>query len=187
MYRQLRLSLVIPIIMALVVVTTSCATGPRIEYDQQADFSRYKTFNWLEPAQQEVEDPILDSQLLAKRVASSTKGVMAVLGYTMTSDAPDMLVTYHTASKEKLRSPRFGVGVGYSRYYHHWRSSVIFGNSVESYEQGILIIDVVDASTNNLVWRGWETSLLSQRNFSEEAVNKAVNKILLEFPPAYVR
>ena len=50
-----------------------------------------------------------------------------------------------------------------------------------------MVLDVVDARTNELIWRGWATDELDD-DPTPEAVQKyvreAVEKILEEFPPA---
>ncbi len=70
-------------------------------------------------------------------------------------------------------------GLGYGPYYGSSR--------VREYLQAQLVLDVVDARTNELIWRGWATDYLDD-NPTPEAVRKyvkaAVEKILEKFPPA---
>ena len=57
---------------------------------------------------------------------------------------------------------------------------------VTEYEEGTLLIDIIDASGNGLLWRGSGSTRLSGSATPEkrkERVNTAVAKILEQFPP----
>ena len=166
------------------LLLSGCAAQVRTEYDIGTDFSEYKRFTWVTPEVREIEDPILDSELLTDRVRTSVRAVLARRGFTEAEEGADFFITYHTASKEKLRSSPFSVGIGYGRHYGRWGHSVLFdGPDIRSYEEGVLILDIINCSQNKLVWRGWDTSLVNQRNYSAAAVRQAVEQILAEFPP----
>ena len=54
------------------------------------------------------------------------------------------------------------------------------------YEEGTLVIDMIDARTNQLVWRGMvKDTILDFHNINEvdETVVKNVSELLAEFPP----
>ncbi|CAN5139752.1 DUF4136 domain-containing protein [soil metagenome] len=170
---------------ALVAAIAISACGPNIqvEKDPTANLRDYDSFSWVAPEKQDVRDPILDSELLSKKVRRAIYQTLSSRGFEATETNPDFYVTYHTASKEKLRSSGFDVGIGYSRFDPRWGYSAVFGQpDVESYEEAVLIIDVIDAESDTLVWRGWETGRLSRDRFSEEAVARAVEDILSRFP-----
>lgn len=174
----------IPTLCVFLCLLTACGANIKTEFDQNTDFSDYHRFSWIAPERTEVSDPILDSQLLSERVHRAVTQVLGDKGYQRVSDAPDFLITYHTASKSKLRTSPFSVSFGYSRFYSPWEHSVIFNDpQMESYEEGILMLDVTDAHTNRLIWRGWDRSILTQENFSDEAIMSSVTDILARFPP----
>jgi hypothetical protein len=53
------------------------------------------------------------------------------------------------------------------------------------YREGTLIIDLMDASNKNLLWRGWGTSVIDGPiDLTEKQINDAVTKILKAFPPS---
>ena len=54
---------------------------------------------------------------------------------------------------------------------------------VTTYTEGTLVIDIIDAGTNELVWRGSAVSPMSDETYDAKDINKAVEKILEEFPP----
>ena len=57
---------------------------------------------------------------------------------------------------------------------------------VSQYDEGTLVIDVVDMAKQELVWRGIGTGVLSENPSVEERtanINYAVTEILTQFPP----
>ena len=49
---------------------------------------------------------------------------------------------------------------------------------IEEYKDGTIIIDLVDAKDNQLIWRGWGQMEVDEANISEAEVNKIVTNIL---------
>lgn len=177
-------------------LTLAACAGTRVatDYDPEASFQSLETFAWLEPTSADVEDPLLDSALLTRKVASSVARTLLERGYSRTDSAADadFLVTYHTSSREKLRDRGgLSVGIGLGRgWYPGYRGSVFLGDHyfprIESYQEGALIIDVLDGRTRELIWRGWIKSPVDARNYTNEAIDAAVREILDRFPPGYV-
>jgi len=171
--------------LSIFLLFSGCASQVKMEYDASTDFSGYKHFTWVDPEIREIESPILDSELLTDRVKASVKEVLTQRGYIEASEGADFFITYHTASKEKLKSSHFSVGVGYGHYYGRWGQSVIFdGPDIRSYEEGVPILDIINSSNDKLVWRSWNTSLVTQKNYSPIAVKQSVEDILSAFPPS---
>ena len=54
---------------------------------------------------------------------------------------------------------------------------------VESYKEGTLIIDLVDAERRELVWRGTATGAVSDLTQAEKKLFGAVGRIFEAFPP----
>jgi hypothetical protein len=57
---------------------------------------------------------------------------------------------------------------------------------VNEWEEGTLIIDIIDPRKNELMWRGTGTALIDENVSAEEdqeGLNDAVAKILKAFPP----
>lgn len=172
----------------------ACA-GSRVatDYDGSARFDTLQTFAWLDPVVDDVEDPVLDSQLLTRKVQRSVADALMQRGYSQTEHAvdADFLVTYHTASRERLRDRGgFSIGLGIGRPWRHGYGSVYMGDSyfprIEGYQEGTLIIDILDAGNRDLLWRGWVRNTVDTRNYTDEAIAAAVNEIIAEFPPGYV-
>lgn len=169
------------------VLLAGCATRPPHEFDSAANFTAFKTFKWLEPAyggeDVTVSHPVLQSPLLGQRVERAAIAALEAKGFRQVEDNPDFLVTFHTAESETERHHGGYVQLGYGRFSPHWGSAVLLDMTPRNFKEGTLIIDIVDASTEDLVWRGWRDAYLTQRNFNEEQVNETVRYILSAFPP----
>lgn len=169
-----------------------CAATPNVEYDQEVRFSEYRTFAWAPPEQGDVEDPVLDSGLLDRRVQRAVSSVLTERGFEQVDpEEADFLVTYHTATRERMSSSNVRVhltyGYGYP-YYPAWYGSryypyAPYTRDSHSYREGTLMIDIVDRDEEQLIWRGWRSGEVRQSRYSEEQVLAQVRSILSDFPP----
>jgi hypothetical protein len=57
---------------------------------------------------------------------------------------------------------------------------------VVSYEAGTLVLDIIDARTNRLIWRGWAQGsvkdMLDNQDVMARQINEAVTRMLARFP-----
>lgn len=174
-----------------VAALSACATRVYSEHAQSANFASYHNFYWQAPShQQPVRNPILDSQILDERVRSAVVQTLQSHGYAQveTPAQADFIVTYLTSTQQEVRSTGgFRVGIGFGApFYDPFFGSAFYPvgpYDVQSYEQADLIIDVIDARTQKLVWRGWTSGEATQANYAPRAVDEAVSRILSRFPP----
>lgn len=165
-----------------------CAGVPvRTDHDADTRFETFRNFAWLEPAHDQVADPVLDSQLLGTKVRRAAVANLTARGYReVPADRADFLVTYHTASRERMRDSNVTIGWGFGRgYYHRGHRSIWVDQTYwnDSFQEGTLMLDVIDASSNRLVWRGWVSTRVHRDSFTDAAVERAVSDILARFPP----
>ncbi|MCH8247216.1 MAG: DUF4136 domain-containing protein [Bacteroidetes bacterium] len=196
--------------LLLSVLLSGCANlAIQRDYDDSASFVIYKTFSWI-PAKntQDVPGPYRDDGLLDKRIKQAVASSLVEQGYTEQSNStPDFYVVYRVGLKEKTRNSYFGsgyygygsYGFGYGGYgfpYRYRRSFFGYGGfgygypyyggglgRYGTYTEGTLVIDILDAKTDELVWRGSAVSRMSDPAYDAKEINKVVEKILEEFPP----
>jgi hypothetical protein len=102
---------------------------------------------------------------------------MALKGYTLSGTDPKLLIHYHIAVEERSVVRTEDPGYTYSSYWLEQRANLV------RYAEGTLIIDFMDATNCNLIWRGWATSVLDDsRIMNEELLRKAVDDIFKRFP-----
>lgn len=181
---------------------TACGNPVQTEVDRHADIAGYKTFAWKAPERLEVHDPILDSDLMDKRMRTAVVRNLEDQGYVYDEESPDFLVTYHATTKDKVRSSGFGTRVSMAQYHvqddgsllitpltprrsHYYSSTTVQeAPAPRSYEEAVLILDIIDSESEVLVWRGWDKKRLTRKRFDTKSVRKAVEEILSEFPVA---
>lgn len=165
------------------VVGCSSSVSVTSDYDKTVDFTKYKTFSFYH-----LKTTGEVSQLNADRIANAIKKEMIAKGYVETSNNPDVLVNSVVVVEEKVAvttsTNYYGYG-GYYRPYGYWGYPAGASTNVSTYEykDGTMIIDIVDAKTEKLVWEGVGTKeLKSNQKDAEEAIGYAVYKILANFP-----
>jgi len=181
---------------------TACSNPVQTEVDRHADSAGYRTFPWQASERTEVRNPILDSALMDKRMRTAVIRHLEDQGYVYDEDSPDFLVTYHTTTRDKIRSGDFGGGVKVAQYQVHEDGSMIItpltprrthyysstmvsdAPAPRSYQEALLIVDIIDSESETLVWRGWDKKRLTRKRFDTTSVRKTVEEILSEFPVA---
>lgn len=173
------------VLSAVLLLLAACETPVAIDYDRRKPFNSWKSYAWLEKPDSEKQDPLLYSSLLDQRMHRSVDRALSMRQYKLVQDAgkADFLVTYHVAVTQKLDvEPQFGYGFGV--YNSPWAIGV--QDNVRQYDEGQLLIDILDPVSRELVWRGsLKKPLRDNRTPAERdaAVDKVVNRILAQFPP----
>ena len=174
-------SLVLLIVFAAALIGCS-SISVNHDYDREADFPAFKTFAWVPQKTTVVGDAkeaIRTNTLLDKRVRNAVNAELQGRGMIIDVDDPDILVAYHTGLDQKVNVTDWGYS--YPRYYGGWGGGNI---DVTTYEQGTLIVDLIDYKTSQLVWRGTATKALAS-NPTPEQMDKSINDIIQKLFSAY--
>ena len=159
--------------IALLLATTAFA-DVKTDFDRNADFSGYKTYSWEKV---QTADPLwvdrikqaVDAQLATKGwVRVDSGGQVAVMAIEMTRNQQTLNTFYD------------GFGRG-------WRWGGGFGDAtttVDTYKVGTLVVDLFNANTHKLMWRGSSSDTLSDKSDKNiKTLNKDVEKMFEHFPP----
>ncbi|MEA5445847.1 DUF4136 domain-containing protein [Gammaproteobacteria bacterium AB-CW1] len=194
---------VLVLVLLLAWLLAACATPTRSEHDPGVDFDRYQSFAWTAPRRETVRDPVLDSELLDRRVAHAVRAILKDRGYQeVDAESADFLITYHTVTRERLVSPNVRVHLHHGpsyRWHPYWHPNYhphpFFGPPVHHhvhyvgdtrvYREGSLIVDVIDRERGELIWRGWRASEVRQERFRDERLKQLLQRILADFPPGF--
>jgi hypothetical protein len=168
-------------VIAALVAAAGCATGMKIDTistpGEAQRATAYRTYAWLpQPATPDANhNPILDSH-----VRQAVDGELTKKGYRLASEKPDFLVGWHATTQAKANVQTVDTYYGF-----RWGFAVP-ETYVTEYQQGTLIIDVVDGATRTLVWRGSAQADLGSNRSASDTVKKieeAAKKIMERFPP----
>ncbi len=175
-------------------LVAGCSTMEvQVDYDPDQQFTGLKTYDWIPEPRKPTGDPrIDDNTILDKRIRRVVESALNEKGLRKSSDSPDFWLAYHvtldhrqsvaTLNRHYDYGPGWGWDYGHRRYGYGARRETF----VYQYEQGTLLLDIVDPDGRDLMWRG---SATDEVNFSsspaakEKQLQEAVQRMLAEFPP----
>jgi len=168
--------------VAAAVIASGCATAMSVSshVDRNLDFSKYKTFDWGPADALPTGDARLDGDPFFKdHVQGAVERGLAARGIELASSNPDLVIHYHANITERIDVNKA------DRAYGYCRASDCPPDTVY-YEAGTLVLDVMDARTNTLVWRGWaqnsvEDELRNQDKMAK-TIDRAVSEMLRQLP-----
>src|SRR5208282_3072053 len=164
----------------LLTATASFAQQVKTDFDRDLDFGHYKTYSWEKV---QTQDP-----LWVDRIKEAVNSALAAKGWTKVDSGGDVAVIAVESTQDQQTLDTFydGFGGGW-----RWRGFGGFGDStttVDTYQVGTLVVDLFDASTKNLIWRGSASDTLSDKSDKNiKTLDKGVQKMFDHFPPGEKR
>jgi hypothetical protein len=178
-------------VICLLVAGCAPSIQVRSSFDPQADFSKATTYSWLNDVDQPSDNVRVNNELTRKTVRQAVEQALEEKGFTRVEDQQaDLLVAWFGAIKTKIRSEgieHFYSPYGYGPLYKdpYWNTQPT-AFKVSEYEQGTLIIDVLDPIQQRLLWRGIGSGQVVEDQPEETArknLTSAVKQIMEKFPP----
>jgi hypothetical protein len=170
--------LLFPIFILLVV--TSCATiKVTSDFDKTAPFAGYKTYAFTPEALN-----LNIEELNRKRLISATENELSLKGFTK-SDKPDILIDLKITGEQKQTATATSTG-GYGGRYGWGGGYGTTTVNYDSYVEGTLFIEMVDAAKSQIVWQGRGVATLNpdaSAQKRESNINNAVKMIFAKYPP----
>jgi len=162
---------------------TACATTMSVSshVDRGLDFTRYRTWDWGPADTLPTGDPRLDNNPFFKDYVQGAveKGLAARGLGSPSSVAPDLLIHYHASINQRINVSGADTSHGYC--YEDCNQAVV------EYEAGTLVVDIVDAKTNRVIWRGWAQDsvegVLDDQDRMARKIDEAVTRMLARLPP----
>lgn len=149
---------------------------------QGLDFTQYHSWQWAPADAVPASDARLDNPFFQDHFQGAVEREFAKRGLVQThSDAamPDLLVHYHANVTPSLSVNNGDQTVG--ACYDENCSVRVIEN-----ETGTMMLDVIDARTNRLIWRGWAQTgvegVLDNQARLDARVQKAVKGMFARFP-----
>jgi hypothetical protein len=162
---------------ALVALTSTAVFAQEVSYDfdKSADFSQLHSYVWVRGT------PVADD-FNHKRIVEAIDKQLAAKGLRKAEGKADAgaLVAYHAAFSRNLEIN--GSGWGGYRFGPARSGSA----RVEEILVGTLVVDVIDARTGAILWRGIASKELDVKASPEKRdknINKAAEKLLKNYPP----
>lgn len=171
-------------LVAVILVLGSCSTlSITSDWDPDVDFSGYRTFTWLEPAEGSHSDRLPEH--LDIRLRRVVEEVLIDRGFEPARVFPeaDLALTYYVGIRKELRVDLVGTTYygGYS--YGYWPAAAVSTARMSEYRTGSIVLDVVDRKSQQLVWRGVVEGEFQYDNPPGERIEKVARQLLESFPP----
>ena len=167
------------LLIGLVLFTINCSElRIRHDYERGVDFSEFETFDFLNAPMDIRTDEFLQRRIYAAIALNlKEKGMVRVV-----NDA-DILIAVHTDVRDQINVAHWGYSYAPYYWYGYWGAGY---TTVSRYEEGTLVIDMVEAEDMELVWRGMAQAALPPNpdpQRMEEGVRVAIERILDKYPP----
>jgi hypothetical protein len=157
----------------LVCVASAIAVGQQVSvnYNHSQSFAQYHTYAWGSNNANRVQDSIL-AQVAEQDIDSALQG--KGLQKVAEGQNPDLIVTGNGGMKQQTSYSAWGMrGIG----------GGMGGITPEQNVIGTMIVDLYDAKTQSLVWRGIAQDTLNNNgNKNQQMVQKAVAKMFKQWP-----
>ena len=167
---------------ALAAAPAAHAQTVKADYDKRANFSGYKTFAFKKGT----DAPTPFAQ---ERIVSAIAAQLKARGMSE-SETPDVFVYTHVQISTETRVDTTGFGYGGYPGWGGWGGGFATSSAqITEVPIGTLVTDIVDAKSNELIWRGVATDTLLTNptpEKSEKRINKAVTKLFYKYPVAPV-
>ena len=144
------------------------------DFDRTANFSAFKTYSWREGTK--VPNPLMHDRVIAAVDAQLVKS-----GLQRVDSGGDLTVTYHAATNESMDIQTFTTGGTYGCWGGCMSTS---STQVRPVTTGTLIVDLVETSSNRMLWRGTGSDTVTgDPQDTERKINEVVQRMFSSFPP----
>ena len=173
---KVRNKIFLPIAMFFVLTVASMGQQVKTDYDHNANFGQYKTYSWEKV---QTRDP-----LLVDRIKEAVNGVLAAKGWTQVDSDADVSIVAMQFTQNEQTLNTFYDGFGGGRRFGGFGGFGDATTTTETYKVGDLVVDLFDAKTKNLIWRGSSSDTLSNNaDKNTKNLDKEVQKMFAHFPP----
>jgi hypothetical protein len=167
----------------LVWCASAAAQDIRYNFLPGTDFSKYRTYKWVQVPNVQYPNSILDEQI--KRAIENQ---LSLKGLTKTEESPDLYITYQVAITQEKQWNSYSTGGDYWGWggWRGWGGMETSTTTSSTIHIGTLSCDMYDVETKKQIWRGDATKTLGSGKDPrkvEKNLNKAMAKLFKKYPP----
>lgn len=148
----------------------------KTDYDRAFDFGRLKTFAFKDQTRP-AGTVLQQNTLMDNRIREALRKDLESHGFRYQSEGQaDFVVAYYARQREKTEVEPVGYGMP-----HRWRWG--WGPTVWTryYTQGSLVVDFIEPTNDELIWRGRVTDTVTGLDQSEKQINKGTEQLVKHF------
>jgi len=155
----------------LLISVAALAQQVSVNYNHSQSFVQYHTYAWGSQNQNQIQNSIL-----AQVAQQDINNAMQAKGLQMVQETqnPDLILTANGGLRQQTSYSAWGMrGIG----------GGMGGITPEQNVEGTMIVDLYDAKSKSLVWRGIAQNTLNNNgNKNQQMVEKAVQKMFKQWP-----
>ena len=180
-------------VLGIVFLLASCASTAHIEKDDNTDFTRYKTFAWMEKESNDKNERKKNDLEEQKIRDAVSRELEKSAGWNESKNNPDVLLSYDVLVERTTRQqsdpvysdPFFRTFYNpYSRrlYRVYYPSRFVgYDNYDVSSREGTVTISMIDAKSEKTVWQGWATNEVASRHMTSKEIQNSIKAIFRKF------
>lgn len=177
-------TLAVGVAVAIGLPLSASAQQVRANWSKDAPFAQYKTYEWV-PS--EATNHPFYRQYVGEYVnyaLTKKKGLQQVTA----AQNPDLYVTYHFTTRDVMdwNTYGYGFGPGWGGWgWGGWGGMSYYQTRPTPRVIGFLTIDLIDARTRKIVWRGeaMQDDVTKSGNAEEKQIAHSVYKMIDRYPP----
>ncbi|UCH83060.1 MAG: DUF4136 domain-containing protein [Candidatus Latescibacterota bacterium] len=154
--------------------------------EEDADFSKYETWTWLEVLANVQVDPRIDNPEFTSNVDNAVEREMYTRGYRKDKAAPDLLVNGHAVFEEIDKDY---IAEQYDgSYYPEYQTDISEGDKQKAkWEEGSIILFFFDAKTRMLVYQASAKAEVTDPKYTtpqqrQARIDNAIAQMMAKFP-----
>jgi hypothetical protein len=162
--------------------------------NNKVDMSKYQTYAWVPSAESKTSN-YYENDIAEDRIIDAVNTELNARGFKVNSRKPDLLIRYTAVVDNKSRVirdqvyyqpqaryiPRMGYYQGRSVYYYqYYRPFPVYAGTETrkvEYEEGNIVIDLIDRSSSKVIWRGVAKGEVNNPEKAVKDIPKVVGKI----------
>ena len=178
------LRIILPLVLLAAV---GFAQDVRYNFASGTDFSKYKTYRWVQ-----IKDAQQLNQLAEQQLKAAVDAELSAKGLTKTEDEnADLLIGYQAAIGQEKQFTSFNSGWGYGPgwgggWYGGAGGMSTTTTTSSTIHTGQIDIDMYDPAAKQLVWRGTVSKTINPKAKPEKQqknLQKAMAKLFKNYPP----
>jgi len=178
------------------LILTGCASVAHVEKDNNADFSKYKTYSWIDRDGSGKQDRNHRNDLMEQNIRAAVNRELQEEGWRETKNRPDILVSYDVLVEKSVKQQNDPVySRSYSRTFFNPYTrryiNVFYPSQFQGYDnyevpvkEGTITVTMIDANTDKMVWQGWTTDEVNSKNLTHKEIRNSVRSIFRKFDTA---
>ena len=179
--------------LSAALFVTGCAGTAHIEKDKSADFTKYKTYAWVEKPETTESKKAMKNGLTETNIRNSVNTQLQKIGWKEVNANPDIMVNYELLvdrtekeQKDAVYSPSYTRSY-YNRYtgrvntYYYPSQFSGYDTYTTTVKEGTVTITMIDNRTDKAVWQGWTTSELNNSKITGREIDQSVKTIFRKF------